>query len=272
MTYSIDIINLFINKFINNDNLNNISKSLNVSSITIKRWIYKYSNNIVNKIPVKDLCKNKIIHGSNKKQKYKDITLLFVYKNEGCSLDDIYNHLNKSISKSSICRLLKENNITRKRCNTRVICKDLDKLNEIRIDFSKKIINKDFVNYEFIDETSFCINDIHNYGYSEKGKEILKITKHSKNKERLTLLSSMSKDTIKYTIIKGSVDSDIYLKFINDNKDNYKDRTLVQDNARIHHSKKVKNYCLENNINMVYNPPYTPEFNPIELIFNKLKT
>ena len=23
---------------------------------------------------------------------------------------------------------------------------------------------------------------------------------------------------------------------------------------------------------MIYNPPYTPEFNPIELIFNKLKT
>jgi transposase len=36
--------------------------------------------------------------------------------------------------------------------------------------------------------------------------------------------------------------------------------------------KKVKSYCLENNINMIYNPPYTSEFNPIELIFNKLKT
>ena len=38
--------------------------------------------------------------------------------------------------------------------------------------------------------------------------------KHSKNKERLTLLSSISKDRLKYQIIKGSVNSDIYLKFI----------------------------------------------------------
>ena len=98
------------------------------------------------------------------------------------------------------------------------------------------------------------------------------ITKHSKNKERLTLLSSISKDTLKYQIIKGSVNSDIYLKFITDNKDSLKNRNLVQDNARIHHSKKVKNYCIENDIKMIYNPPYTPEFNPIELIFNKLKT
>ena len=274
MTYNIDIINLFLNKFINNISLNNISKNLNISVQTLKRWIFLYSNNILNKIPVKkeDLIKNKKIHGLNKKDKYINNIIRYVYKNEGCLLDDIYKYINKEISKPSICRILKENNITRKRCNIRVVCKDINKINDIRHDFSKKTDEDIFLNSEFIDETSFCVNDIINYGYSEKGKEILKITKHSKNKERLTLLTSISKDTLKYQIIKGSVNSDIYLKFITDNKDLFKNRNLVQDNARIHHSKKVKSYCLENNINMIYNPPYTPEFNPIELIFNKLKT
>jgi len=273
MTYNIDIINLFINKFINNVSLNNISKILNISVQTLKRWIFLYSNNILNKIPVKkeDLNKNKKIHGLNKKDKYVNNIISYVYRNEGCLLDDIYEHINKAISKPTICRILKENNITRKRCNIRVICKDINKINDIRHIFSKETNEDIFLNSEFIDETSFCVNDIINYGYSEKGKEILKITKHSKNKERLTLLSSISKDTLKYQIIKGSVNSDIYLKFIADNKDLFKNKNLVQDNARIHHSKKVKNYCLENNINIIYNPPYTPEFNPIELIFNKLK-
>jgi len=273
MTYSIDIINLFINKVINNNSLNDISINLNISLQTLKRWILLYSSNIINKKLIKksDILKNKKIHGSNKKDKYKNIIISYVYKNEGCLLDDIYKHINKEISKSSICRILKENNITRKRCNIRVVCKDINKINDLRIDFSKNVDNQKFLDYEFIDETSFCVNDIFNYGYSEKGKEILKITKHSKNKERLTLLSSISKDTIKYTIIKGSVNSDVYLKFISDNKDLYINRSIVQDNARCHHSKKVKEYCLKNNINMIYNPPYTPEFNPIELIFNKLK-
>ena len=274
MTYNIDIINLFLNKFINNISLNNISKNLNISLQTLKRWIFLYSNNILNKIPLKkeDLIKNKKIHELNKKDKYVNNIISYVYKNEGCLLDDIYKYINKEISKPSICRILKENNITRKRCNIRVVCKDINKINDIRHVFSKKTDEDIFLNSEFIDETSFCVNDIINYGYSEKGKEILKITKHSKNKERLTLLTSISKDTLKYQIIKGSVNSDIYLKFITDNKDLFKNRNLVQDNARIHHSKKVKKYCLENNINMIYNPPYTPEFNPIELIFNKLKT
>ena len=37
MTYNVDIINLFINKFINNISLNNISKNLNISVQTLKR-------------------------------------------------------------------------------------------------------------------------------------------------------------------------------------------------------------------------------------------
>ena len=153
-----------------------------------------------------------------------------------------------------------------------MVCKDISKIEEIRNEFSKKVIKEEFLESEFIDETSFCVNDIINYGYSENGKEIFKITKYSKNKERLTLLSSISKNFIKYIIINGVINSEIYLDFINQNKEYLKNRNLVQDNARIHHSKKVKDFCKDNNINLIYNPPYSPEFNPIELIFNKLRT
>jgi transposase len=274
MTYSIDIINLFINNYINGITLSKISENTNISIQTLRRWINLYKNNIINKLPLKDedLFKNKNIHRLNKRYKFKNNIINYVNKNEGCLLDDIYKSIKKEISKPSICRILKENNITRKRCNIRVVCRDIDKINELRVEFSKTVDEDTFLDSEFIDETSFCIDDIFNYGYSKKGKEILKITKHSKNKQRLTLLSSISKNTIRYQILEGSVNSEIYLKFLSDNKEDFKNRNIVQDNARIHHSKIVKNYCLENNINLVFNPPYTPEFNPIELIFNKLKT
>ena len=274
MTYSIDIINLFINNYINGITLSKISENTNISIQTLRRWINLYKNNIINKLPLKDedLFKNKNIHRLNKRYKFKNDIINYVNKNEGCLLDDIYKNINKVISKPSICRILKENNITRKRCNIRVVCRDIDKINELRVEFSKTVDEDTFLDSEFIDETSFCIDDIFNYGYSKKGKEILKITKHSRNKERFTLLSSISKNTIRYRILKGSVNSEIYLKFISDNKEDFKNRNIVQDNARIHHSKIVKNYCLENNIKMIYNPPYSPEFNPIELIFNKVKT
>ena len=43
------------------------------------------------------------------------------------------------------------------------------------------------------------------------------------------------------------------------------------DNARIHHSKIIKKYAEENNLKLIYNVPYMPEYNPIEKVFSKIK-
>lgn len=46
---------------------------------------------------------------------------------------------------------------------------------------------------------------------------------------------------------------------------------LVIDNASIHKAKKVKQYCKEHNIKLVYLPPYSPEYNKIEFLRKRLK-
>ena len=130
------------------------------------------------------------------------------------------------------------------------------------------------MNSIYIDESSFDKNEVKRYGYSKKSQEIKKILKHKRNKERYTLLSAISQNGIIETeILEGSVNANIYLDFIkkiNNNPLNI-NKTLFQDNARIHHACIVKDYCKENNIKMGYNPAYTPEFNPIELIFGQIK-
>ena len=75
-----------------------------------------------------------------------------------------------------------------------------------------------------------------------------------------------------YKIIKNSSDSKIFTNFINELKcktGNEKINILL-DNARIHHLKYLRNN-VNNDINFIYNIPYTPEFNPIEQMFSKLK-
>ena len=74
---------------------------------------------------------------------------------------------------------LKRKYYNKKKINIRVVCKDIYKINDIKMIFLKEQM-KIFLNSEFIDDSSFCVNDIINYGYSEKVKEILKITKHLK--------------------------------------------------------------------------------------------
>jgi hypothetical protein len=44
MTYNIDIINLFINNYINDCNFINISEKLNISIPTLKIWYFYIKN------------------------------------------------------------------------------------------------------------------------------------------------------------------------------------------------------------------------------------
>ena len=92
--------------------------------------------------------------------------------------------------------------------------------------------------------------------------------KHKHNKERYSLLLAISKsEIISYKIYNGSLNAEGYKNFIDTNKNKFINKTIIQDNVRLHHSKIVKEYAGKNNINMKYIPAYTPEFNPIEQVF-----
>jgi DDE superfamily endonuclease len=48
-------------------------------------------------------------------------------------------------------------------------------------------------------------------------------------------------------------------------------RTFMQDNARIHTAKKVKSWLADNGIPLLNWPPYSPDINPIEHLWVKIK-
>lgn len=53
---------------------------------------------------------------------------------------------------------------------------------------------------------------------------------------------------------------------------NGKQLNLILDNSPMNHSKAVKNFCLRNNINLLYTAPKSSYQNPIEYVFAKAKT
>ena len=46
---------------------------------------------------------------------------------------------------------------------------------------------------------------------------------------------------------------------------------LIMDNCSSHNNNDVKNLLKENNVNYLFTPPYSPEYNPIELAWSKFK-
>ena len=75
-------------------------------------------------------------------------------------------------------------------------------------------------------------------------------------------------------MLKGSANTEIFNKFIiNDALPKIsKGDTLFMDNAKIHKSNLLANYIRDSDFHLLFNIPYSPEFNPIELFQNVIKS
>ena len=102
-----------------------------------------------------------------------------------------------------------------------------------------------------------------NNGWFKKG-EINEIKCNNKKiiRERYSLLVASSNEKILlYKICKKGVKTDFFIDFMDQLKklDVNNERYYLLDNARVHKSKKFSLYLEENNMNLVYNAPYTQD-------------
>lgn len=90
----------------------------------------------------------------------------------------------------------------------------------------------------------------------------------------LTLLAALSKERLQAEwVIEGSVDGDVFVTWL--------ERVLlptltlgqivVMDNLRAHYRKEVRSLIEAHGCTLLYLPPYSPDFSPIELAFSKIK-
>ena len=113
------------------------------------------------------------------------------------------------------------------------------------------------------------------YQWSTRGTKIERCIKAGKDRFTVTCAISCNK-IIYYTFIKNSSNAINFYDFLNGlrnelGRDNYQKYYYLLDNASIHRAKIIKEYCRIVNINLIYNAPYMPEFNPIERVFSVIK-
>ena len=77
-------------------------------------------------------------------------------------------------------------------------------------------------------------------------------------------------------IFKGSTDAALFESFIEQLLQHCgrwpePKSVLVMDNASFHHLDQVKQLCSNAGVKLLYLPPYSPDFNPIEEFFAELK-
>ena len=124
-----------------------------------------------------------------------------------------------------------------------------------------------------IDEVGFNTRICPLYSWSLKGevnrvKNKLETGYKSKNKSICCCITSNGK--IIYTQQDTPYNTKSFLLFLKQ-LNLPKDTLLLIDNVRFHHNNEVKQYIKNKNWNILYTPPYSPWFNPIENIFGIIK-
>jgi transposase len=74
-------------------------------------------------------------------------------------------------------------------------------------------------------------------------------------------------------IYKGTLNSELFVEYLRHLAPTLgKDDVVVMDNCSAHNSKLTRFAVAELGITVVFLPPYSPDFNPIELSWSKMKS
>lgn len=252
-------------------------KIINIFGIS-KQSIYNWKTNKNN---IKGKYKNRL---SKYTPEIKIFIRHYVVSKINFSMEKLIKKINKTFhicsSKTSIYNILKNLHITRKKIRKKTVLKNIKFIKQQVKQFKENIKNIPIDKIISIDESATKLHgeaisyDTHftpNYGWSKIGKHIVKIQKSTY--KRYTIICAISNfKIIYYKIIKGSSNAINFKDFLENVLIKTGDNVnILLDNARIHHSKIVKNYIETKKSQLLFNVAYSPELNPIEKVFSKSK-
>ena len=270
MTYSIDLKISCCNYYRNNNtSLRECSKIFGIPKSTIGSWLQDY--------PKCNKNTNTNINNNVMKGEY----LSFIKK----SLD--YNHFqtklqlvnkinerfNISFTTYHISKILRIICYSRKKVTRQLYNKNIQKIIYSRKQFKHilKNINKDDI--ICIDETGITRDTVNCYGYDHTSKRLhMNVDIHMFNQKRTIISAISNKKIIHHVNINKSANADVFYDFLKPVCEQHTGKYFLMDNVQFHKSNKIKNLIDESGNNLLFIPPYSPMFNPIEEVFGQFKS
>ena len=126
----------------------------------------------------------------------------------------------------------------------------------------------------FIDEVGFSVKMTRSHGRSKKGAPLISTVPGTWGKN-LSMIGAMScAGLYSSMIIDGSFTGEAVKTYLEKvlQKELIKGDTVIMDNASIHKVKGVEKIITDAGAQLIYLPPYSPDLNPIEKVWAKLKS
>ena len=209
----------------------------------------------------------------DKTQRYLELKLITGNDNT-LTLQGCVDNMSRPKSKSQVCRDFKKAGITRKRLRRRANVTLSDANLEARRIFCAKITAERSQRILFLDESGFNLHTSTNYGYSMENQNayIYQPASRGRNISMCALISSNGVEKVEMKA--GAYNRETFMNYLVSAQEANvltSGTVLVLDNVRFHHCQEIKMFLDNKGIKTIYLPPYSPDLNPIEMVFSMIK-
>ena len=132
-------------------------------------------------------------------------------------------------------------------------------------------------NLIYLDESGFDLTSKKEYGWKKRGERLFDNKKgQRKYYKRITVISAYSNQTKKLIApfyFEGNTNTEMFNLWIKEVliPELKPNQTIIMDNAAFHKNKITQQLIESANCNLLYLPPYSPDFNPIEQKWGHVK-
>ena len=260
----------------NNVSQNTVSKIFGINIRTFRNWY------LLDKKGESLKRKNRVCTSYKIRKTHVQFLLEILKKNQSISIHDLTKILiNKypdlTVSEEHIRRIIRDNNITRKRTSKRHYP---ETRRGIKVNLKKEMKDfyKDVQKYNLkkvicIDEISVHVQMKSNYSRCNLGKRCVQKTSSNKVFKKYTMIVAInSKGVLLYQLFKkGGINAERMVNFLDVITKRRENNIIIMDNAPSHKSKLIQNKIKKSNNVLRYSVPYRPKTNAIETWFSILK-
>jgi transposase len=125
----------------------------------------------------------------------------------------------------------------------------------------------------YLDESGMDDNEVNQYGYGLKGKRVMD-EKRAEKQTRISIIGALNKNRFFAPFVfEGSCNRDVFTIYITEVLAEciHPGMTIVLDNASFHKGGSILEIIKTLGCNVLYLPPYSPDFNPIEHFWASIK-
>ena len=146
----------------------------------------------------------------------------------------------------------------------------------LRAAFVEAIAQQDATRLRFLDETSVRIDFARRYGRAPDGQRCIDAVPHTRGRN-VTVVATLSPQGLEAVMeVEGALNQDVFAAYLEQvlAPELQPGDVILLDNLSAHKDKtgRFDAIVAACGARLLYLPPYSPDFSPIELAFSKLKT